>query len=223
MNVIVVGATGMIGQGVLRECLHDPAVRHVLAIGRSATGVTSVRLHERILSDITNLDSLAAELVEYDACFFCVGVTSVGMKERDYTRVTFDLTLAFASALARIAPAMTFVYVSGAGTDRTEKGRAMWARVKGRTENALLALPFAHAYMFRPGLIQPRHGIRSRTAWYNVVYFLMRPVLGLMRAVVPALVTSTDTIGRAMLHVAREGYPVRILEMRDIARAGSDR
>jgi uncharacterized protein YbjT (DUF2867 family) len=153
----------------------------------------------------------------FDACFFCLGVSSAGINEADYERMTYGITLAAAETLSRLNPQMTFIYVSGTGTDSSEHGRTMWARVKGKTENALLRLPFAGAYMFRPGLIVPLHGIRSKTTWYRVFYGLTKPLLPLLRLVFPNQVLTTQQIGQAMLIVAREGYPKRILESKDIA------
>ena len=168
MNVLIFGATGMVGQGVLRECLRDPDVGRVLAVGRRPTGQAHEKLRDLVVPDPADLRAVEPQLAGFDACFFCLGVTSAGLSEERYTRLTFDLTLAVARTLARLDPGMTFVYVSGSGTDSSERGRVMWARVKGRTENALLALPFKAAYMFRPAYIQPLDGIRSRTRWYRV-------------------------------------------------------
>ena len=219
MNVLIFGATGMIGQGVLRECLLDPGVERVTVLGRQRTGVTHARLREVVRADVADLSGLDAELRAVDACFFCLGVSAAGMTEERYARVTYDLTLSVARQLARLNPAMTFVYVSGMGTDASERGRTMWARVKGRTENALLALPFRAAYMFRPGLVQPVEGARSRTAWYRVLYAMMAPLLPLLRRFFPNSVTTSADVGRAMLAVARRGYATRVLESRDIVRA----
>jgi uncharacterized protein YbjT (DUF2867 family) len=221
MKVVLFGATGMIGQGVLRECLLDPEVERVLAVGRSASGQKHEKLSDLVRPDLTSYGGAEAELSGYDACFFCLGVSSAGMSEADYQRVTFDLTLAAAEVLARLDPGMTFVYVSGAGTDSTEKGGSMWARVKGKTENALLALPFKAAYMFRPGFIQPLHGIKSRTALYRAVYALSTPLVPLVRAVAPGWVTTTEQLGRAMISVAKRGAPTRVLEVKDILAAAS--
>lgn len=216
MNVLLLGATGMVGQGVLRECLLAPDVARVVTVGRSATGQRHEKLRELVVPDLTDLSAHEAELTGFDACFYCLGVSALGMSEADYARVTHDLTLAVAGTLARLNPTMTFVYVSGAGTDSTERGRVMWARVKGRTENALLRLPFAAAYMFRPGLIQPLHGIRSKTRAYQLIYTLLAPVLPLLRRVAPGAITTTEQVGRAMLAVARRGYPTALLEQKDI-------
>lgn len=216
MNVLLFGATGMIGQGALRECLADPTVERVLAIVRAPTGQRHAKLREIVRADVSDLAALEPDLAAYDACLFCLGVSAIGLSEDAYTRLTHDLTLAIARTLARVAPAMTFVYVTGRGTDSTELGRAMWARVKGRTENALLALPFRAAYMFRPGAIVPLHGIRSRTRWYNALYAVIGPLLPALRAVAPDAVTTTEELARALLRVARDGYRTPILETRDI-------
>lgn len=216
MNVLIFGATGMVGQGVLRECLLDPGVERVTAIGRTATGVTAPKLRELVHADLWNYASIEHELTGFDSCFFCLGVTSAGMKEADYERVTYGIAVAAAETLARLNPRMTFVFVSGAGTDSTEKGRVMWARIKGRTENAILRLPFKAAYMFRPGVIQPLHGIRSRTTLYNAGYVVLKPLLPILRWAFPGQILTTGQIGRAMLKVVRSGAPTRILEAKDI-------
>ena len=220
MNVLLFGATGMIGQAVLHECLRDPGVSQIIAIGRRATGVSDRKLIDVSESDVTQLAPHEAELRDVDACLFCLGVTSLGLSEDEYSRLTFDLTLAVARQLVRINPHMTFIYVSGAGTDSTERGRVMWARVKGRTENALLMLGFHAAYMFRPGAVIPLHGIRSRTAWYNAVYTLIRPLAAPLVRLSPAHVTTSDRLARAMLVVARDGYSSPIVESPDINRLG---
>lgn len=216
MNVMIFGATGMVGQGVLRECLLDNRIERVLTIGRQPTNQADPKLHQRVHADLFNYAGLEDALTGYDACFFCLGVSSARMSERDYTRLTYDLTLAAAQTLARLNPQMTFVYVSGAGTDSTERGRSMWARVKGRTENALLNLPFKAAYMFRPGAIQPLHGIRSKTPLYQTVYTIAGPLMSLLRALFPASISTTEQVGRAMIAVARRGYSKRVLESADI-------
>lgn len=206
----------MVGQGVLRECLFDPEIHRVLTIGRSATGQHHEKLRETIHGDLANLTAVEDQLQGYDACFFCLGVSSVGMTEADYRRVTYDLTLGAAKALARLNPDMTFVYVSGAGTDSTERGRSMWARVKGETENALLRVPFKAAVMFRPGFIQPLHGIRSKTKFYQAIYSALGPFIPLLKAVAPNVVTTTEQVGRAMIKIAKHGAPKPVLESRDI-------
>ena len=163
MRILVFGGTGMVGQGVLRECLLAPDVELVRTVGRTPVGIQQVKLHDLVRMDLFNYTGVEEQLSGFDACFFVLGVSSAGMAEQAYTHLTYDLTIAVATTLARLNPGMTFIYVSGAGTDSTEKGRSMWARVKGRTENALLRLPFRAAYMFRPGIIQPLHGARSKT------------------------------------------------------------
>lgn len=216
MNVLIFGASGMVGQGVLRECLQDPEVALVKLVGRSASGETHPKLRELVHQDLWNYSSAEAELQGFDACFFCLGVSSAGMSEAEYEKVTYGITLASAEVLARLNPGMTFVYVSGAGTDSSEQGRSMWARVKGKTENALLRLPFKAAYMFRPAGIQPLHGIKSKTASYRILYSIARPLLPLLRTIAPGYLTTTEQVGRAMLIVAKRGAESPVLESRDI-------
>lgn len=218
MDVVIFGASGMVGQGVLRECLLDPDVRRVVTVGRTPAGEEHAKLQEIIHADLLDLSPIESSLTGLDACFYCLGVTSSGMTEEAYTRVTYDMTVSVASTLSRLNPQMTFIFVSGAGTDSTEKGRIMWARVKGRAENALLRFPFRAAYMFRPGVIQPLHGIRSKTRSYRVFYAIARPVLPLLKRLFPRAITTTEQIGRAMLAVARHGAPSIILEQADINR-----
>jgi uncharacterized protein YbjT (DUF2867 family) len=215
VKVIVFGATGMVGRGVLRECLADPAIERVLVVGRNATGVTDGKLHEIVRADLFELSDLADELSGYDGCFFCLGVSSAGMAEEKYRRVTYDLTLGVARILADRNPGSAFVYVSGQGTDSSEQGRSMWARVKGATENALLRLPL-RVYLFRPGYIQPLHGITSRTRWYRLMYVLTTPLYPVLKRLLPGQVTTTEQIGRAMINLARDGGPSRVLAPRDI-------
>lgn len=220
MKVIVFGATGMVGQGVLRECLRDSDVTQVLTVGRSATGQPYPKLRELVHKDFLDFSAIENDITGYDACFFCLGVTSLGLDEERYRHLTYDITLAAARPLARLNPGMTFVYVTGASTDSTEQGRVMWARVKGKTENDLLKLPFKAAYMFRPGAIQPLHGVRSKTAWVQAIYVATAPLLTLLHRVAPKYVTTSEKVGRAMLAVAKRGYPKPILEMDDINKAG---
>jgi uncharacterized protein YbjT (DUF2867 family) len=214
MKVIVFGATGMVGQGVLRECLLDPEVSELLVVGRTGSGQRHGKLREIIHNDFTDFTGVEAQFAGYDACFFSLGISSAGLTEADYRRVTYDFTLAAATAMVRVNPEMTFVYVSGAGTDSSESGRTMWARVKGKTENDLLALPL-RSYMMRPGVIVPQDGARSRTRLYAVMYTLMRPLYPLLLRL-PALATSTRDLGRAMLVLAKRGATRRVLETRDI-------
>jgi uncharacterized protein YbjT (DUF2867 family) len=216
MNILLFGATGMVGQGVLRECLLDPKVESVVAIGRSPTGRLHSKLREILHADFTDYSSIESQLRGFHACFFCLGVTSAGLTEEQYTRITYDIALRSAETLARLNPHMTFIYVSGLGTDSSGTGGRMWARVKGRTENALLRLPFKATYMFRPGVIEPRFGARSRTGWYRAAYASARPLFPILRTLFPNHILATDEIGRAMLIVARDGALKRVLEVRDI-------
>jgi uncharacterized protein YbjT (DUF2867 family) len=206
----------MVGQGVLRECLRDKVVEVVLAVGRSATGHTNPKLRELVRKDLFDFGAVEADLHGYDACFFCLGVSAAGMSEADYTRQTFDLTMGWARALAEINPALTFVYVSGAGTG----GKAMWAQVKGRTEESLLTL-FPSAYMIRLGALRAMHGEISKTRWTRIAYSVFRPLLPLVRAIAPGAVISTEELGRAMIRVAQQGAPKRILENRDLRALGA--
>jgi uncharacterized protein YbjT (DUF2867 family) len=216
MKVILFGATGMVGQGCLRECLLDPAVESVLAVGRSPTGQQHARLREIVHDDFLDYSAIESQLAGYDACFFCLGVSSVGMNEDRYRHLTYDVTMAAATMLAKLNPRMVFIYVTGRGTDSTERGNLMWARVKGKTENDLLKLPFKAAYMFRPAGIQPLHGIRSKTAWVQAIYVATAPLLTLLNRVAPKYMTTTEQVGRAMIKVAKDGYPKPVLESEDI-------
>lgn len=212
LRVIITGATGMVGEGVLHECLQHPDVSQILVVGRKSCGTVHPKLTEVIHSDFFNWSPLSGKLSSYDACFFCMGVSSVGMKEDQYTRLTYDLTLGVARILASLNPQMTFCYVSGAGTDSTEKGKSMWARVKGRTENALIQLPFKSAYMFRPGLIKPTEGMKNTLGVYKALGWLY-PVIKLLA---PKFACSLQEIGLAMIHAAQRGYSKNILEVPDI-------
>ncbi len=216
MNVLLFGATGMVGQGVLRECLLDPGVLLVVAIGRSATGASHPKLREIIHADLTHYAPIESQLTGFDACFFTLGVSAAAMAEQEYTRITYEITVRAAETLVRLNPAMTFVYVSGQGTDSSEQGRFMWARIKGRTENALLRLPFKAAYMFRPGFIEPSFGARSRTPMYRILYAIAGPLIPLLRRAFPNQVLTTGEIGQAMLIAARHGAPKSVLEAPDI-------
>jgi len=216
VKVIILGASGMVGQGVLRECLLDPEVETVLAIGRTAILQQHQKLLEIVRQDLSDISAIEGKLSGYDACFFCLGVSAVGMNEEAYRRVTYDLTISVAGTLARLNPAMTFIYVSGAGTDSSGRGRVMWARVKGQTENALLQMPFQAVTMFRPAYIQPLHGIRTKTKWYGAVYAMMGPLYPVWKLLFPKYVTTTECLGRAMLNVAKRGAPQSVLENQDI-------
>jgi uncharacterized protein YbjT (DUF2867 family) len=215
--VILFGATGMVGSGVLRECLLDPGVTKVLAVGRRPSGMQHPKLEELVHGDFTNFDAVEERFANWNACFFCVGVSSAGMSEAEYRRITYDATLAAARAVVKRSPDMTFVYVSGAGTDGTERSPSMWAGVRGETENALLALPLKGAYMFRAGwYIQPMHGVTSRTPLYRAFYAVMGWLYPLLKVLAPKYVTSTERVGRAMLTIAHHGGPSRVLENYEI-------
>ncbi|MGC4770874.1 NAD-dependent epimerase/dehydratase family protein [Micromonospora sp. DT44] len=215
MRVVIFGATGMVGQGVLRECLLAEDVREVLTIGRRPTGQREEKLRELTVTDVGDLESVRAELTGVDACFYCLGVSSLGLDEAAYTRISFDYPIAAARLFAEVSPQVTFVYVSGVGTDPTGQGRVMWARVKGRTENAVMEL-LPNGYAARPGFIQPTYGAVSRTRPYRIGYAVTRPLFPVLRRLLPNQVTTTDGIGRAMLRVAREGSPTRVLGNREL-------
>jgi len=214
MKVIVFGATGMVGQGVLRECLLDNRVTAVVSVGRSSLGKQDPKLSEILLPDLGAIAAVEGQLTGFDACFFCLGVTSVGMSEADYMRVTYDLTMTIAAVLSPRNPGMTFLYVTGGGTHRDN--RRMWARVKARTENALAAMPFGAVHFFRPGFIQPLHGVVSKTRWYMAIYAALRPLSPLLTRWFPAIATTTERLGQAMINVAANGYPTPVLESRAI-------
>jgi uncharacterized protein YbjT (DUF2867 family) len=209
MNVLIFGGTGMVGQGVLRECLLASDVKSVTAVGRTATGQAHAKLRELVHENLFDYRAIEGELSGFDACLFCLGVSSSGKTEAEYSRLTYDLTLAAATTLARLNPQMTFIYVSAAGAD--SRGRSMWARVRGRTEDALSELPLK-AHSFRPGVIQALHGERSKTAFYRAFYVLAAPLLPLLRAVRPTFILTTAGIGEAMLEVARHGAKHSVLE-----------
>ena len=215
MKILLVGATGMVGQGAIRECLLAPDVERVIAIGRSPLGATDAKLVDIVHRDFADFSPIADRIAGVDACLFCLGITSTGMSEADYTKVTYDTTMALAGLLP---PSTVFAFVSGAGTDSTEQGRSMWARVKGRTENALIARFGERAYMFRPGGIRPMHGIRSKTRSYRIGYAIAWPLLPLLQAV--GAITTTERLGRAMVQVARAGSPAKILGTREINALG---
>jgi uncharacterized protein YbjT (DUF2867 family) len=216
MKILLFGATGMVGQGVLRECLLDPEVEVVTTIGRSATGVKDPKLRQIVHADMFEYSDIEDELRGFDACFFCLGVSSAGMPADQYERLTYQLTMAAAKTLSRLNPEMTFIYVSGAGTDSTEKGRVRWARVKGKTENDLLRLPFKAAYMFRPAAIQPMHGERAKAALSRIAIAAFTPLFPVLRLLFPNYVVTTEELGRAMLRVARGGTRKKVLESSDI-------
>lgn len=215
MKVIITGTTGMVGKGTLLEAIRDPEVESILVINRSSIGLNHPKVKEVLHKDFFDLSPVRSELKGYDACLFCLGISSVGMSEADYRRMTYDLTIGFAKEVLAQNPGMTFCYISGSGTDGSEKGRLMWARVKGKTENDLLTLGFKAAYMFRPGYIHPMRGIKSKTPLYNTFYAILKPLYGLLKRM-PKYVTDNITIGRAMIAVGLKGYTKGVLESLDI-------
>jgi uncharacterized protein YbjT (DUF2867 family) len=219
MRVVIFGATGMVGQGVLRECLLDQRVSEVVSVGRRALGRTDPKLREVVRPDVTDLGPVESSLSGVDACFFCLGVSSAGMSESAYRAVTYDLTLSIAHVLARLNPGLVFTYVSGRGTNAD--GRAMWQRVKGATENDLLDLD-VRGYMFRPGIIRPLHGEGSKTFLYRAAYVVATPLFPLLRRFAPQTLTTTEALGRAMVEVAVSKPDLPILETPDINRYGQD-
>lgn len=214
MKVIITGATGMVGRGVLLECLESDAVASVLVVGRRPVGLSHPKLKELVLADFSKTHEIGAELAGYDACFYCVGVSSMGLSEADYGKITRDLTLDFARVVAEVSPEMTFCYLTASGTDAASK--TMWARIKGETENALLALPFASAYMFRPAYIHPMKGVKSRVAAYNALLVMTRHLYPLIRVLFPKHSTTSENIGKALVAAARKGYERPIVESDDI-------
>ena len=216
MKVILFGASGMVGQGVLRECLLDPNVESVLAVGRSPTAQRHEKLQEILHDNFMDFSAIESRLRGYDACFFCLGVSSVGMDAERYRHLTYDITMAAAKTLVALNPGMVFTYVTGRSTDSTEQGQVRWARVKGKTENDLLRLPFKAAYMFRPAGIQPLHGVRSKTAWVQAIYVVAAPLLSYLARATPKYMTTSEQLGRAMIKVAQDGYPKPVLESEDI-------
>jgi len=216
LKVIIIGSTGMVGKGVLLECLDSPEVESILVINRRTLDIKIDKISEIILEDFFDLTSVQEKLRGYHACFFCLGVSAFGMSETDYTHITYDLTIKFANSLLKINPGISFCYVSGQGTDSSENSRIMWARVKGLTENALLAMPFSKSYMFRPGFIQPMKGIKSSTKMYNVLYAVFKPLYPLLKFIFPKLITSTVQVGKAMINSIVFGYDKIHLDNNDI-------
>ncbi len=212
IKAILTGATGMVGEGVLHECLQYPAVETVLVIGRRPCGVIHPKLKEIIHTDFHNLSSIEKELSGYNACFFCLGVSSVGMKKPEYTHLTYNLTMHVAETLVKLNSNMTFCYISGAGTDSSEKGRMMWARVKGKTENDLMKLPFQKVYNFRPGILEPTKGLKNTLPYYK--YFMW--LLPVIRTIAPNYISGLRSIGLAMINAVTKGYEKQILEVKDI-------
>lgn len=215
LKIILFGSTGMLGQGVLKECLKDPSVESVLVVNRQTCGVSDPKLKEIIHFNFFDLAPLSKKLTGYNACLFCLGVSSAGMKESEYYSMTYTLTIHVADVLLGLNPGMAFCYISGAGTDSSEKGNSMWARVKGQTENELLRMPFQGAYMFRPGYIHPMGGEKSKTKLYNVLMPVFKPLYFILKHF-ESIATNTETLGKAMILAASKGYDKHILESRDI-------
>lgn len=215
LHVILTGATGMVGEGVLIEALRHPDVERVLVLTRRPSGMSHPKLKEIIVDDFYDLSDIESQLAGYNACFFCLGVSSIGMKEDAYRHITYDLTLSVARILSKLNPNMTFCYISGKGTDSSEQGRLMWARIKGKTENDLMKLPFKRVYAFRPGMLRATEGMKNTLKYYKYVAWLY-PVL---RLLYPSGVSTLKELGVAMIRAAAEGYNKPVLEVRDIASA----
>lgn len=218
MQIILTGATGMVGEGVLHECLLDPSINNILVLGRKSCGIVHPKLSEIIHKDFLHIEPIAEKLSGYDACYFCLGVSSVGMKEPEYFTLTYTLTMHVAAILAQINPQMVFTYISGARTDSTEQGKSMWARVKGKTENDLLKLPFKAVYCFRPGYMQPTKGLKNTLPAYKALSW-MYP---LFKILFRNSVSTLRELGLAMIHVSQKGYPKKILEVKDILVAAAE-
>ncbi len=212
IRVIITGVTGMVGEGVLHECLLSPDVEKVLVVSRRTCGVTHPKLSEIIHENFFDINPVESALGGYNACFFCLGVSSVGMKKKDYEKMTYDLTMGFAKTLASVNSDMSFCYISGAGTDSTEKGRLHWARVKGKTENDLQKLGFKHVYLFRPAALKPTKGLKNTSPYYKWLGWLI-PVFEVL---MPNSVSSLAQLGQAMIRVVLNGYEKNILEVKDI-------
>lgn len=216
MKVIITGATGMVGKGVLLECIDHPEVKEILSLGRTKTQLSNPKLNETVVDDFTDFGKIAETLSGYDACFFCMGVSAGGMKADHYKTITYDYTIALATELKKLNKDMVFNYVSGVGTDSSEKGRSRWARVKGKTENDILKMGFRDAYMFRPGAIIPLRGIKSKTKAYQFMYDYFTWLIKIMKALFPKQIVNTTQIGLAMINTVLFGYDKKILDSNDI-------
>lgn len=221
INVIITGSTGMVGKGVLLECIENTAINKILLLNRSSVGIEHEKITELLIEDFQNLSPLREALSGYDACYFCMGVSSFRMKEREYNEITYKITLHLAKLLSNISPTMSFCYVSGLGTDSTENSRTMWARIKGKTENALKKLPLKSVFLFRPGYIQPQKGIKSKTSLYNTLYIFTKPLYPLFKLIIPNKVTSTSDIAKAMIYTSLKGFDRDILYNKDINEASA--
>jgi nucleoside-diphosphate-sugar epimerase len=214
-KIILTGATGMVGKGVLLECMDAPEIEQVLLVSRKTAGINHAKVREILVQDFFDLSAIEEEFKGYDACFFCLGITSIGETEASYRRITYDLSLNFARSFIKYNENSIFCYVSGTGTDSTEKGKIMWARIKGKTENALLKMPFKKAYMFRPGYIQPLKGIKSKTKWVQAMYTLFWPVYSILKHF-PGTATNTTNMGLAMINSLTADYPKQVLGNKEI-------
>jgi uncharacterized protein YbjT (DUF2867 family) len=222
MKAIVFGATGMVGQSVLRECIMDVAVESVVAVGRSPLQLVNPKFRNVVHSDFLNFAPIEKRLKGVDVCFYCLGVASAGLSEAEYKRVTCDFTLAAAKTLLKVNPKLTFIFVSGMGADTSEKGKVMWARIKGKTENEILKMKFKNAYVIRPAFIQPKDGIQSRTRLYRWLYIAFIPFMPLIKLFAPKSVITTQALGKVMVQIARQGTPKKLLESRDIVALAHD-
>lgn len=218
MKVIITGATGMVGEGVMHECILDERVTDILLVSRKKYSTDSSKVKQLIVKELTDIKKHTDEITGYDACYFCMGVSSVGMKEDQYTKLTYDLTLGFAQTLAEVNKDMTFTYVSGVGTDSTEKGKSMWARVKGKTENDLIALPFKAVFAFRPGGIKPTKGLKNTYTSYKV----LAPLVSFLNWAMPKYMCSLADIGKAMINVTEQGYHRPQIEVKDIRKLANN-
>lgn len=216
IKAIITGSTGMVGKGVLLECLDNENVDKVLLLNRRALGIEHPKIKEIIVKDFFNLYPIKDSLKSYNACFFCLGISSAGVKAETYKKITYDLTIHLAGILSELNENMCFIYVSGTGTSTSEKSRMRWANVKGKTENDILKLPFKEAYMFRPGFIQPKKGIVSRTRLYRFIYFITSPLFPVFRILFPTMITNTVFVGKAMINAVLHGYHKKWLENKDI-------
>lgn len=213
LKVIITGATGMVGEGVLQECIANPKVEKILLLNRKTSGYSHSKIEEMLISNFNDVSSISEHIKGYAACYFCLGISSIGMNEETYTKITYNLTLDFAKVLSTINPQMTFCYVSGASTDSTEKGKQMWARVKGKTENDLMKLPFKAVYNFRPAFMKPTKGAKNIKGIYKVITALFP----LLRPFNPSYFLTLEEVGKAMINASINGYPKSILEVKDIS------
>lgn len=216
LNAVIFGASGMVGQSVLRECLLDGGISSVTTVSRSPMHLTHPKLRNLVHADFLDFSVLAKQFKRTDVCFYCLGIASSGLSEEEYKKITYDYTLAAAKTLLKVNPKLTFIFISGAGADSSEQGRIMWARIKGKTENALFAMNIKSVYAIRPAFIQPLHGITSRTRLYRILYRVFWPLMPLIKFLAPNSVTTTEDLGKVMIYIAREGAPQRLLESRDI-------